>query len=165
LRSGSFGCATTANPVPLHAAHFCSVEFAAGFLILNFSGGLNRRSAIVRVKRASYQNCNSAIWREILSPDTGCAARHAGGVKTEGRKAELPVTPRRRRSNVGDDANVTVEREGKLCASDAASAIAFNDGDRHRASGGRQQARRMSAVDILRSVGYRTDSSYNLSYP
>jgi hypothetical protein len=32
--------------------------------------------------------------------------------------------------------NVTVERQGKLWASDAANAVALNDGDRHRASGG-----------------------------
>jgi hypothetical protein len=49
------------------------------------------------------------------------------------RKAGLPVTPRRRRSTIG---NVTVERKEKLVASDAANAVVLNDGDRHRASGG-----------------------------
>jgi hypothetical protein len=71
LRSGCSGCVTTANPVPLHAGHFCSVGFAAGFFILNLSGGLNRRSEIVRVKAGMIPELQLGdIGRKVMSPDS-----------------------------------------------------------------------------------------------
>jgi hypothetical protein len=78
------------------------------------------------------------------------AARRASGLS----RASEPTRPASHwRSHGGGD---PPSRGGRRARSDAAYAIPFNDGDRHRA--------RMSAAYIFRSVGYRIDSRDNLSY-
>jgi hypothetical protein len=88
----------------------------------------------------------SDIERKILFRDSGCSARHAGCVKKEGRKAGLPArraiaavihhqaatVPMSRSDAKGSCAPANVDCLPHECC----KAIAFNDGDRHRASGG-----------------------------
>lgn len=74
----------------------------------------------------------------------------------DGRALELEVVGRH---DGGDPTSVTMPMSRSNAKGSYAPAML------QAPSRSMMEARRMSAADILRSVGYRTDSSYNLSYP